>query len=185
MNPLKINTDRLELIAGTHELAQADLESRAHFSELLEARVPEDWPPPLNDRDSQQWFARYLAEHPDGTGWMTWYFVLHESEAGERIAIGNGGFKGLPTADGTVEVGYSIIEKFQGTGYATEAVAALIKWAFAYPQVTRVIAETYPELTKSVRVMEKNGLTFIGDGSEERVIRYELTREAFEASSRL
>jgi hypothetical protein len=28
--------------------------------------------------------------------------------------------------------------------------------------------------------MEKNGFTFIGDGSEERVIRYELTREAFE-----
>lgn len=180
MHPLKINTDRLELIAGTPELAQADIESRARFSELLEARVPDDWPPPLNDRDSQQWFARYLAEHADGVGWVTWYFVLRESEAGGRVAIGNGGFKGLPTADGTVEVGYSIIEEFQGAGYATEAVESLIEWAFAHPQVTRVIAETYPELTKSVRVMEKNGLTFIGDGSEERVIRYELTREEFE-----
>lgn len=180
MTSLKIKTERLELIAGTPSLAQADIESRERFAELLEARVPEDWPAPLNDLDSQKWVVRYLSEHPDATGWVIWYFVLPEHDAGERIVIGNGDFKGLPTEDGTVEVGYSIIEKFQGKGFATEAVAGLIKWAFTHPQVTRVIAETYPELTKSVRVMEKNGLVFIGDGSEERVIRYELKREEFE-----
>ncbi|MBV9959194.1 MAG: GNAT family N-acetyltransferase [Acidobacteria bacterium] len=181
---MKIKTARLELIAGTPELAQADLENRARFAELLGARVPEDWPPPLNDRDSQQWVVRYLAEHPDGVGWSIWYFVLPESVAGERIAIGNGGFKGLPAPDGTVEVGYSVMEEFQKRGYATEAVGGLIRWAFSHTPVARVIAETYPELQKSVRVMLKNGLVFIGDGSEPRVIRYELTRQAFETQRR-
>jgi ribosomal-protein-alanine N-acetyltransferase len=180
MDLLKIETDRLELIAGTQELARANIESRARFAELLEARVPEAWPPPLNDLDSMRWFARYLEEHADGVGWVTWYFVLRERVAGGRVAIGNGGFKGLPTEDGTVEVGYSIIEEFQGLGFASEAVSGLIEWAFAHPEVTRVIAETYPVLTKSIRVMEKNGLVFIGDGSEEGVIRYELPRNAFE-----
>ncbi len=180
MHPLKINTERLELIAGTQELARANIESRARFAELLEARVPEAWPPPLNDLDSMRWFARYLEAHADGAGWVTWYFVLRESEAGGRVVIGNGGFKGLPTEDGTVEVGYSILEEFQQLGYASEAVRGLIEWAFAHTQVTRVTAETYPTLPKSIRVMEKNGLVFIGDGSEEGVIRYELTRGAFE-----
>jgi ribosomal-protein-alanine N-acetyltransferase len=180
MHSLKINTERLELIAGTPELARANIESRARFAELLEARVPEAWPPPLNDLDSMRWVARYLEEHADGVGWVTWYFVLRESGAGERVAIGNGGFKGLPDEAGTVEVGYSVLEEFQRLGLASEAVRGLIEWAFAHPEVTRVIAETYPVLTKSIRVMEKNGLVFIGDGSEEGVIRYELSRNAFE-----
>lgn len=176
---IKIETARLELVAGTPELARADIESRARFAELLEARVPEGWPPPLNDLDSQRWFAEYLAEHPDGVGWVTWYFVLREDAAGERVAVGNGGFKGLPTPDGTAEVGYSVMEEFQKRGYATEAVGGLLKWAFSHTQVTRVIAETYPTIPESINVMVKSGFVFIGDGSEAGVIRYELTREAF------
>jgi RimJ/RimL family protein N-acetyltransferase len=81
--------------------------------------------------------------------------------------------------DGTVEVGYSVCEQFQKNGYASEAVATLIRLAFSYDAVTRVIGETLPELAPSIRVMEKNGLKFIGTGSEEGVIRYELTREDY------
>jgi RimJ/RimL family protein N-acetyltransferase len=176
---IKIETERLELIAGTPELAKADIESHTHFAELLEARVPEGWPPPLNDLNSQRWFARYLAEHPDGVGWVTWYFVLREGADGERVAVGNGGFKGLPMDDGTVEVGYSIMSEFQKRGYATEAVGGLLKWAFSHAEVKRVIAETYPTIPESINVMVKSGFVFIGDGSEAGVIRYELTREAF------
>jgi RimJ/RimL family protein N-acetyltransferase len=43
-----------------------------------------------------------------------------------------------------------------------------------------VIAETYPHLTPSIGVMEKCGLAFAGEGSEEGVIRYELPRERWQ-----
>ncbi|MBD0327516.1 MAG: GNAT family N-acetyltransferase, partial [Pyrinomonadaceae bacterium] len=99
-------------------------------------------------------------------------------------AIGGCGFKGKPAADGTVEIGYSMLPEFQCAGYATEAAGALVRWAFSHAEVARVIAETYPELRPSIRVLEKNGFRFIGDGSEERVIRYALTREEYEAAPR-
>jgi RimJ/RimL family protein N-acetyltransferase len=73
-----------------------------------------------------------------------------------------------------------VLPQFQRAGYASEAAGALIRWAFSHKDVTRVIAETYPELKPSIRVMEKNGLRFAGSGSEERVIRYELTRADWE-----
>ena len=179
VSPLKITTVRLDLISGTPELANADIYDRSQFATLLGARVPDEWPPPLNDIDSMKWFESYLDEHPDGVGWVTWYFILREDESGKRVVIGNGGFKGRPTPDGTVEVGYSIIKDFQNCGYATEATSGLLKWAFGHPEVTRVLAETYPILKKSIRVLEKIGFVFMGVGSEDGVICYSVSLHDF------
>jgi RimJ/RimL family protein N-acetyltransferase len=167
-----VHTARLDLVAATVDLARADLDDRSALARLLEARIAPEWPPPLNDRDSQSWTLRYLEQHLDAVGWCMWYFVLRA----DRTAIGVGGFKGLPSSDGTVEVGYSVLEAHQRRGYASEAVDALVAWAFGHDVVTRVIAETYPELVASIGVMEKTGFRFLGPGSEERVIRYERLR---------
>lgn len=179
MSSFTITTERLELIAGTLQLAQANINDRAQFALLLNARVPDEWPPPLNDVDSMKWFERYLNLHPGSVGWVTWYFILRKDERGERVAIGNGGFKGRPTSDGIAEVGYSILEEFQRQGFATEATRGLIAWAFEHPEVSSVIAETFPTLTGSIRVMEKNGFVFTGDGSKEGVIQYAISRQEF------
>jgi len=180
MSDIRVITDRLELIAGTPELARAEIGDRSLFSRLLGARVPASWPPPLNDADSMEWFARYLEENPDGVGWSCWYFVLRGGEAGGGVAIGNGGFKGKPTADGTVEIGYSLLAEYQGKGYATEAVRSLLAWAFSHPHVGCVIAETYPDLWPSIRVLEKSGFTHAGEDSGEGIIRFALSRAEFE-----
>jgi [ribosomal protein S5]-alanine N-acetyltransferase len=84
-----------------------------------------------------------------------------------------------------VEIGYSMLEEHQGNGYCTEAVLALIGWAFRHPEVNIVIAHTLPGLASSIRVMEKCGLVFAGNGPFEdgvQTIRYELTRERFQQS---
>lgn len=175
MAALSLTSDRLELIAGTLELACADFADRQGFSRLLNARVPDNWPPPLNNLQSMEWSVRFAETHPDDLGWGTWYFVRQN----DRITIGNGGFKGTPLQDGTVEIGYSIIPEFQKLGYASEAVKALLAWAFEHTEVNRVIAETLPELTQSIRVLEKNGFFHIGAGSEEGVIRFETLRVDF------
>ncbi|HEX3542951.1 MAG TPA: GNAT family N-acetyltransferase [Candidatus Acidoferrum sp.] len=76
-----------------------------------------------------------------------------------------------------------MLETHQRQGYATEAVRALVGWAFQNSAVRRIVADTLPELTPSIRVMEKSGLVFLGDGPIEegmRTIRYELTRERFQ-----
>lgn len=47
-------------------------------------------------------------------------------------------------------------------------------------EVSRVIAETFPNLKPSIRVLEKTGLRCIGQDSEEDVIRYDLLRKDYE-----
>jgi ribosomal-protein-alanine N-acetyltransferase len=102
------------------------------------------------------------------------------SASGKPIAIGNGGFKGTPDAADQVEMGYSIIEEFQGRGFATEAMAALIDWAFSHSSVTRIITHILPDLQSSIRVLEKCGFTNVGKGTEEGAIMYQLLRKDFE-----
>jgi RimJ/RimL family protein N-acetyltransferase len=177
-----ITTARLDLVTGTPEIFRARVDDRDTLARFLDARVPENWPPELYDQDAVDWTAKYFDANPDAVGWVVWFIVLRPPEAGsgERTAIGCCGFKGKPLADGTCEIGYGVLPQFRRAGYASEAAGALVERAFSHAQVARVIAETYPELKASIRVMEKNGLRFIGDGSEERVIRYELTRADWE-----
>ena len=176
MSPTRLETQRLSLVPATLPMVRAELARPDEFARLLGTEVAAPWPPPLNDEQSNQWMIRYLEANGDAGGWGLWYYVLRRGPSGGPIAIGNGGYKGAPTADGTVEIGYSIVEAFQGKGLGTEAVRALTDRAFGDPAVTRVIAETFPDLTASIRVLEKNGFTRTEGGSEPGVIRFELKR---------
>jgi RimJ/RimL family protein N-acetyltransferase len=70
-----------------------------------------------------------------------------------------------------------VVSAFQGLGFATEAAAQLVARAFADSRVRWVLAETLPELTGSIRVLEKNGFRLIGEGSELGVLRFKKLRE--------
>ena len=179
---MKVHSERLELIAATAEMVRAEIHDRAELARLLEAHVPADWPPPLNDEPSQQWTLKYLLMNPDAPGFGYWYIALPDRTLEGKTLVGIIGFKGKPALDGTVEVGYSVMENRQRRGYGSEATSAMIAWAFSHPEVSRVVAETYPHLRPSIRVMERNGMTFLGNGSEEGVIRFGISREEFEAS---
>jgi ribosomal-protein-alanine N-acetyltransferase len=175
---IALTTRRMQLIAATPDMAAADLRDRARFARLLNATLPRDWPPPLNDEGSAHWFADHLAQHPDAVGWMIWYFVLDDGDA--RTAIGNGGFKGKP-CDGTVEIGYSIIPEFQRRGYATEAAQALVGWAFGHDDVARVVAETLPGSAASQKLLSKLGFQRTGRADEPGVLRFEKLKRPLES----
>jgi RimJ/RimL family protein N-acetyltransferase len=74
----------------------------------------------------------------------------------------------------TCEIGYSILSSFEGRGYATEGAQALIHHLRSDTRLTSIIAHTFPSLPGSIRVMEKCGLVFDGDGEEAGTIRYRL-----------
>jgi RimJ/RimL family protein N-acetyltransferase len=180
MTSLRLQTPRLLLVAATLEHALAEGEDLAKLSALLDAEVPPTWPPPLNDDQSHAWFTDRLRADPDSVGWSMWYFLL-ERPGLRRLAIGNGGLKGRPSAEGTAEIGYSLMPAFHRQGLAPEAVGALIEWTFGHPEITRIIAHTLPELRASIRVLEKSGFTFTGPGEEPETIAYELKRADWEA----
>jgi RimJ/RimL family protein N-acetyltransferase len=173
ISPL-LQTPRLDLIAASAELAAADLAGIDPLVRLLGARHPPSWPPPLVD-DARQFFATRLGAHPHEKGWWLWYWMDRTALDGSRDLVGMGGFKGRPTDDGTVEIGYSVIPERQRRGYATEAVAALIRHALDQPGVRRIVAETFAELTPSIRVLERSGFLEIDEPpNEPGAMRFEL-----------
>jgi len=141
-----IETKRLRIYPATREqmetfiAAEADAELKKAYAEMLEGclRHPEQW----------QWYAMWMIELRD------------------RTHIGDLCFKGLE-ANGMAEIGYGILEEYQGQGYATEAVGAAVIWALKQPDVACVEAETAPDNRASQRVLEKCGFLPSGTVGEE------------------
>lgn len=166
----------MTLVAATPELVSADLEGRVPFAEAIGADVPDNWPPDLYESTAMRWSLKQLQD-PAEHGWSIWYLLTKRDNTPQVLGIC--GFKGKPDAAGSVEIGYSILKQFRMQGYATEAVARLVTWAFSHQNVVEVTAETLPHLKQSIRVMEKNGLSFAGPGSEYGVIKYAVKKGNF------
>ena len=165
-----IESRRMTLVAANAQLLEADLESHSALAELLSAEVPENWPPDLYERQAMEFALQMLRDDPKLPGWSFWYLLTRPPDVSQLLGLC--GFKGRPDDSGSVEIGYSVLEQFQAQGYATEAVTRLLVWAFSHQNVREVSAETLPHLRQSIRVMEKNGFSFTGPGSEHGVIRY-------------
>jgi RimJ/RimL family protein N-acetyltransferase len=174
MSRLTLSTPRLELIAGSAELLRMEWDEPARFARQLDVRLPDDWPPGLYDEDARRYFQERFEADPASAHWLVWYVV----QATDRVLIGSFGFFGPPDGDGQVTLGYSVSAAYQRRGYATEAVKELVRWAFEHPAVLCVIAETFPQLTGSIKVLQKNGFQHVGAGSDDGSIRFRLDRPA-------
>ena len=168
-----VETSRLVLVAANAELVKGDLKGIETLGNMLEAEVPENWPPELYDREAMEYALRML-EDATAPGWSFWYMLLRTESTPQLVGIC--GFKGRPDAAGSAEIGYSVISQFRNNGYATEAVDRLVRWAFSHQTVQEISAETLPYLQSSIRVMKKNGFEFTGAGSELGVVRYAVQR---------
>jgi RimJ/RimL family protein N-acetyltransferase len=124
-------------------------------------------------------FEAMAVRDPGDRGWVQ--LTLEERETGELI-----GDVGMSPADGepgVLKIGYTVSPTHQGKGIATEAVRALVTYAFERlgADVVRIYADA--DNTASIRVAEKAGLTFIerfeGHDENERwyAVRYEIRRD--------
>jgi RimJ/RimL family protein N-acetyltransferase len=77
--------------------------------------------------------------------------------------IGACRFKGPPRNDGTVEIVYFTLPAHRGKGYATAMVAELIERAAQSDGVSRIIAYTSAEDGASAKVLQRNGLQWVGE----------------------
>ena len=173
--PLRVlESPRLTLVAATRGLIEADLSGSGALSDAIGASVPDEWPPDLFSSTVMRVAAEQL-EDPSEQGWSTWYLVHRED--GEPVLVGMCQFKGRPDAAGSVEIAYSVLRRYRNRGFATEAVARLVNWAFSHQNVREVAAETMPHRKHSIRIMEKNGFALAGPGSEQGVVRYVLRKK--------
>ncbi|SEN50555.1 GNAT family N-acetyltransferase [Paenibacillus sp. OV219] len=117
-----------------------------------------------------------LKEDAELLGWGVWFVTLQ----GSGQVIGDIGFKGKPDPRGKVEVGYGIIPDMHNKGIATEAVGAIMKWAFSTDKVNRIVAECLVDNGPSIRVLEKLGMT--RTGTENGMIYWEIVKKTGHSS---
>lgn len=171
---MPISTQRLILIPGVRPVLEAELEGAAELASALGVEVHPSWPPPLYDGEACRWMLDRVIEDPGYEQWGFRYFVLRQDP--HDLAIGAGGFKGPPTPEGDIEIGYSIVPEYQRRGFATEATLGLVTRALSSSRVRRVIAETLPDLTASIRVLESAGFEPASDPSDPQVVRFQRLR---------
>ncbi|MDD1693180.1 MAG: GNAT family N-acetyltransferase [Methanoregula sp.] len=173
----RIHTRHLDLVPATVEILKSDLHDHAALAKLLDATVPAAWPPGEMNEEVLAEFVRMATEETDPR-FACWYWVRDAPlPEDHRILVGCGGIGSTVDSPGTVLIGYSVLGEFQGHGYATEAVGAMIPVIFQERRISRIMATTYPELKASIRVLEKNhfacsGPTAPGEGLEEGTLGY-------------
>lgn len=98
-----------------------------------------------------------MTANPGGRGWCARTIIRR---CGADL-IGHCGFHGPPEDVGRAEIGYTVMERFRGSGYATEAASALIAYA-AEEGVDVVFATVAPDNAPSLRIVEKLGFEQTG-----------------------
>ncbi len=151
---------------------EADLVALDNEPEVMRyVGSPRGTPPPEETLDRVR--QRIGADH----GPYGWWLVEGKDDG---LFHGLGLLLPVPESD-DVEIGYRLARRSWGKGIATEAVAALIGYAFRSLGLPRVVAVVYPENVASRRVLEKLGFAYDGlcDYKDVRVPRYALSAEAW------
>jgi ribosomal-protein-alanine N-acetyltransferase len=172
-------SDQLTLVASTLAHVQAELDAPQEFPALLGAAVPADWPTGEYDADAIAYFRDRLNEGgPEVEGWYGWYAIREADAESPRLLIGAAGYFGPPDAGGTVEIGYSVVPRWQGRGHASQMVRALVRHAYGTGRVQRVIAHTSAKNPASVAVLRRSGFDAVGAGEQADTFRFEHQRSA-------
>ncbi|GGP11711.1 GNAT family N-acetyltransferase [Oceanobacillus neutriphilus] len=147
---MELETERLKVIPCTEETVKIAINQKYDNGPQISA------------------YLKRLNEDSSLLYWGPW-LVIRKSDG---VVLGDIGFKGKPDEDRAVEAGYGFLESYWGNGYATEAMEALIRWAFKTLKVDRIIAETLVDNYGSIRVLQKLGMKKIS--STETMIYWEI-----------
>ena len=154
MEQITVRTERLTIFPQSAEemsglcRRETDPEMKRAYAEMLET----------------------MRRSPGREEWGTaWKICLKDG-----AVVGSCCFKGVPDPEGVVEIGYGIDEPHRCNGYATEAVAGLVKWALARDGVRCVAAQTELGNRISRKVLLKVG--FVRDGYGDEGPLYKLFR---------
>lgn len=166
-----LETTHLVLVPLSHEQLHLYKNQRqALASDLgIKSIAPHDDPETLSDlEEAIAFWIESTEKHPQHFVWYTnWLIILKQ----ESVAIGGIGFSGLPK-EGKAMVGYGLNSQYFGKNYATEALMAIVDWAFKNPDLDTITADTPLKHWASQRVLEKNG--FKEFGRDEALIHWEL-----------
>jgi ribosomal-protein-alanine N-acetyltransferase len=167
-----IQTSRLKLIPLTLDQLEIGLSSIRELSASVKIPVVESLFDGIVHRAVKMKIEKMQTVNAELHPWFTyWLIVINEDNTGAGMV----GFKGTPNARGEVEIGYGIDPFYQRSGFMSEAVRALVEWAFSHPECRGITAPAVNlDNFASQKVLLKNG--FVEISQDELGISYRLDR---------
>ena len=105
-------------------------------------------------------------------------FLVHRVD--DDVVVGEIG-GAFVDEEGTIEIGYAVVESQRNRGYATAAIEAVVARARTASEVRRILAHAPLDRPQSGRVLEKAGFSMVREmddadetGSQVRVEEWEL-----------
>jgi RimJ/RimL family protein N-acetyltransferase len=172
-NNMKIDTENLRLISCDRKVLQSAIDGNHQLSTSLGVKVADKWTE--FGVAALQYSLDKISQSSTEMGWWT-YVAIHKQD---NTLVGSGGYKGSPTAEGIVELGYEIAPEYRNKGLATEMAQGLISNAFADKRVQTIIAHTLGKANASTKVLTKCGFVNveeINDPDDGLIWKWELKR---------
>ncbi len=149
-----IKTERLTLIPLTLKQLETGLKSIKQLALELNIPIIENLISGNTERAVYMKVGKMHSVPEELHPWFTYWLIVID---GENIGAGMAGFKGNPDKNGEVEIGYGIDPIYQSRGYMSEAVKALVDWAFSHPECKAINApNVLPNNFPSQKVLVKN-----------------------------
>src|SRR5688572_16364113 len=171
---MTIETNNLRLIPCDTEILKSALQGNEVLAKKINATVEDNWTE--FGVVALKYSLDRLTESEEEKNWWT-YFPIHKQD---NKLIGSGGYKGQPTPDGTVELGYEIAPDYRNQGLATEMTKGLMENAFRDERVNTIVAHTLGQNNPSTKVLQKCGfekVDEINDPEDGLIWKWEVKRQ--------
>jgi RimJ/RimL family protein N-acetyltransferase len=161
-----IATERLVL----RRFRAADAAVLAAYRSEPEVARYQSWDAPFPLLRAETAVANFMASDPDQAGWFQ--YAIERTADGRLI-----GDVAVRLHDNLMqaEIGFTLAGEFQGRGYATEAVAAVLDRLFRVRGLHKVTGECDARNTASAGLMERLGFTREGLLRQQTYIKGEWT----------
>jgi RimJ/RimL family protein N-acetyltransferase len=170
-----IETANLQLIPCGLEHLEAIMRDKQELGRMLNVKIAEGWP---EFPESILHVYQMLKSDPAAPEWG-YHVFIHTKD---QTLVGEGGYKGRPSEEGLVEIGYAIVPEYRRRGLALEAARGLARQAFSHPEVSTVQAHTLPYGTASINVLKKLGMKFMGtvdDPEDGEIFQWSVERKDY------
>jgi RimJ/RimL family protein N-acetyltransferase len=134
-------------------LEARDLEAFAAYRNDPDAARYQSWTS-FSQREAGEFIAAMALKNPGDAGWFQ--FALQSRD--DNSLVGDCGLNIVEDDPRLAEIGFTIARAHWNKGYASEAVRALLNYAFNAFDIHRVTASADPRNAASCRVLEKAGM---------------------------
>ncbi len=110
---------------------------------------------PLDNRDAIQGVLEdYIQGFAEGNS-LIWTISLKQT----GMFAGTAGFEEFSFLDGKADLGFTLLQSYQGNGYMTEALLKILSYGFNTMNINRIQATVVPENTSSSTLLKRLGFS--------------------------